>query len=51
MKKTKLETKKLSISVSTVRRLESELTPDQLKLANGGAVDETKSCGSTRAIC
>ena len=51
MKKTKVETKKLSINVATVRRLEGELTPDQLKVANGGAVEPTGNCGSTRAIC
>ena len=53
MKKTQVETKKLSINASTVRRLESELTPEQLKLAQGGAVDPepTRSCGSIRSVC
>ncbi len=35
MKKTKTDSKKLSMEVVTVRRLETELTPEQLKAANG----------------
>jgi hypothetical protein len=52
MKKTQVETKKLSISAVTVRKLESELTPEQLKLANGAAdPPESRGCGSVRAVC
>jgi hypothetical protein len=44
MKKTK-EEKKLSIEIATVRRLETQLTPEQLKLAAGG-LSSTKHGGA-----
>ena len=49
MKKTKQDSKKLSIEVVTVRKLESELTPEQLQAAVGGQ-DQQRSSGS-RANC
>lgn len=46
MKKTKQEeSKKLSIEIATVRRLEGQLTPEQLKLAAGG-LSSTKHGGN-----
>ncbi len=41
-------TKKLAIDLVTVRRLEAELTPEQLKIVQGAA-DAAR--GSARAIC
>ena len=51
MKKT--DAKKLSICAATVRRLAGELTPEQLKVANGAQrdPDPTHGCGSVRAVC
>jgi hypothetical protein len=45
--------KKLSIDLVTVRKLETELTPDQLRHAAGGAGAERPSaeCGSVHAVC
>jgi hypothetical protein len=47
MKKTD-HTKKLAIDLVTVRRLETELTPEQLKIVQGAA---DARGGSARAIC
>lgn len=54
MKKT--DGKKLTLSTTTIRQLEDNLTPDQLKAVNGGAkghsdacatIAPTRSCGGT----
>jgi len=54
MKKTKREDQKLSIEVLTVRPLASQLTDEQLRVVNGGAMTEANggpgSSGS-RANC
>jgi len=51
MKKT-VQEKKLVIDVTTVRKLASELSSEQLKLANGAQDGRTDGCGGSRAgIC
>ena len=48
MKKTNRDTKRLSIETTTVRKLETKLTPDQLKNIVGGQGDPGMS---SHAIC
>ena len=51
MKKTIREPKKLSIETTTVRKLQTELTPQQLEVAHGAAEPRTDGCGSIRTVC
>lgn len=51
MKKTNRETKKLSIETLTVRRLETELTPEQLQIVGGGATPQKPSSRLDSGVC
>ena len=49
MKKTQSD-KKLSIDVVTVRKLDVELSPEQLKVARGAALGPTDHCSMTSRV-